>query len=83
MCSIQIRRSRAAARCIHQHGNTQNGIASSCFAGNTARFGGTVFSQSGNFNARDNGWGAATGPTSAMVNDKVLFAPFLMVGCPN
>jgi len=67
----------------HQHGNTQNGIAQSCFSGNTARFGAAVFSQTGNFNARDNGWGAAAGPTSALVNDKVLFAPFLTAGCPN
>jgi len=67
----------------HQNGNTQNGIAQSCFSGNTARFGGAVFSQTGNFNARDNWWGAATGPTSAMVNSNMLVAPFLTAGCQN
>jgi len=67
----------------HQNGATQNGIAGSCFTGNTARFGGAVFSQTGNFNARDNWWGAATGPTGALVNTNVLTAPFLTAGCPN
>jgi predicted outer membrane repeat protein len=67
----------------HQNANTQNGIAQSCFTGNTARFGGAVFSETGNFNAQNNWWGAATGPTSAMVNDNVLTSPFLTAGCPN
>jgi hypothetical protein len=67
----------------HQNTNTQNGIAQSCFTGNTARFGGAVFGQTGNFNARDNWWGAASGPTSAMVNNQVVTNPFLTVGCPN
>jgi len=67
----------------HQNGNNQNGIAQSCFTGNTARFGGAVFSQTGNFNAQNNWWGVATGPTSAMVNNQVQFTPFLTAGCPN
>jgi len=59
-------------------------VTGSTFSGNSAtESGGAVFSQTGNFNARDNGWGAAAGPTSALVNDKVLFAPFLTAGCPN
>jgi len=67
----------------HQNGNAQNGIAQSCFTGNTARFGGAMFSQTGNFNAQNNWWGAASGPTSAMVNNQVQFTPFLTAGCPN
>jgi len=67
----------------HQNGNTQNGIAGSCFTGNTARFGGAVFSQTGNFNAQNNWWDAASGPTSAMVNSQVQTSPFLTAGCPN
>jgi|GEM_PF-1279426 len=67
----------------HQNANTQNGVAQSCFTGNTARFGGAVFSQTGNFNAQNNWWGAASGPTGAMVNANVLTAPFLTAGCPN
>jgi len=67
----------------HQNGNTQNGIAQSYFSGNTARFGGAVFSQTGNFNAQNNWWGAASGPTSALVNNQVQTSPFLTAGCPN
>ena len=67
----------------HQNANTQNGIAQSCFTGNTARFGGAVFSQTGSFNAQNNWWGVASGPTSAMVNNQVQFTPFLTAGCPN
>jgi len=60
-----------------------NRIQNTCFSGNTARFGGAVFSSTGSFNARDNWWGAATGPTTAMVNSNVQFTPFLTSGCPN
>ena len=67
----------------HQNGASQNGIAQTCFTGNTARFGGAVFSQTGNFNAQNNWWGVASGPTSAMVNNQVQFTPFLTAGCPN
>ena len=67
----------------HQNANVENGVAQSCFTGNTARFGGAVFSQTGNFNAQNNWWGAASGPTGAMVNANVLTAPFLTAGCPN
>jgi predicted outer membrane repeat protein len=58
-------------------------VQNSCFSGNTARFGGTVFSSTGNFDARNNWWGAESGPTSVMVNSNVLFSPFLTTGCPN
>ena len=67
----------------HQNGNSQNSIAQSCFSGNTARFGGAAFSQTGNFNAQNNWWGAASGPTSALVNNQVQTSPFLTAGCPN
>jgi len=41
----------------HQNANAQNGVVQSCFTGNTARFGGAVFSQTANFNAQNNWWG--------------------------
>jgi predicted outer membrane repeat protein len=66
----------------HQNDNAQNGIAQSCFSGNMARFGGAVFSETGNFNAQNNWWGAATGPTGAMVNSNVQTSPYL-AECPN
>jgi|GEM_PF-2534882 len=62
---------------------TANRVQNACFSGNTARFGGAVFSQTGNFNAQNNWWGAVSGPTSAMVNNQVQFTPFLTAGCPN
>lgn len=66
----------------HQNANTQNDIAQSCFSGNTARFGGAVFSQTASYNAQNNWWGAASGPTSALVNANVLTSPYLTT-CPN
>lgn len=66
----------------HQNANTQNAIAQSCFSGNTARFGGAVFSQTASYNAQNNWWGAASGPTSALVNVNVLTSPYLTT-CPN
>lgn len=56
-----------------------NQVEQSCFEGNTARFGGAVFSSASGFNARDNWWGVAT---KAMVNANVLTEPFLTDGCP-
>jgi predicted outer membrane repeat protein len=54
-----------------------------CFSGNTARFGGAVFSSTANFNARENWWGDASGPTAALANTNVQTTPFLTAGCPN
>jgi predicted outer membrane repeat protein len=58
-------------------------VQNSCFSGNTARFGGAVFSSTSSFDARNNWWGIESGPTSAMVNSQVQFTPFLTTGCPN
>lgn len=63
----------------HQNTNTQNDIAQSCF---TARFGGAVFSQTASYNAQNNWWGAASGPTGGLVNANVLTSPYLTT-CPN
>jgi len=59
-----------------------NRIQNVCFSGNTARFGGAVFSSTTSFNAQNNWWGVATGPTTSMVNSNVLTSPYLTT-CPN
>ena len=65
--------------------STVNGssVGQSCFSGNTARNGGAISSTAnGNFNAKNNWWGSASGPTSAMTNGKLQTSPHLS-SCPN
>lgn len=63
-------------------------VHSSCISGNTSPNTGGVYSGPTGFNATNNWWGAADGPSGAgsgsgdAVNNRVVVTPFLTTGCP-
>lgn len=67
----------------HNNTGATNAIGNSCLSGNTAREGSSVYSNTPNLNARNNWWGAASGPASGAVNANVQTTPFGTEGCPH
>lgn len=67
---------------------TGSWVHNSCISGNTSPNTGGVYSGPTGFDATNNWWGAADGPSGAgsgsgdAVNNKVVFTPFLTTGCP-
>lgn len=63
-------------------------VHSSCISGNTSPNTGGVYSGPTGFDATNNWWGAADGPSGAgsgsgdAVNNRVVVTPFLTTGCP-
>jgi predicted outer membrane repeat protein len=66
-----------------------NGVHNSCIAGNSAPTGSGVYTDTPDFDAANNWWGAADGPSGSGggsgdgVDDWVLFTPFITTGCPH
>jgi WD40 repeat protein len=56
-------------------------VSNSCITNNTAAAGSGIYSYEANFDARNNWWGSASGPGTA-INSNVLATPFLTEGCP-
>jgi len=73
----------------NDNSNAANGIHTSCISGNSAPVGSGVYTDTPNFDATNNWWGAADGPSEAGggsgdgVDDYVLFTPFITTGCPH
>jgi hypothetical protein len=68
---------------------TTSWIHDSCITGNSSADTGGVYSNTAAFDAIDNWWGAAGGPSGAgagtgdAANSNVTFSPFLTGGCPS
>ena len=67
----------------NENNASSNRVENSCFENNIAAHGDAIFSTRSGFNARDNWWASASGPTLDVVNSNVSFTPFLTEGCPN
>jgi hypothetical protein len=79
---------------IDRGGAVYNGVTTiswihdSCITGNTSADTGGVYSNTAAFDATDNWWGTASGPSGAgtgtgdAANSNVTFSPFLTAGCP-
>jgi hypothetical protein len=74
---------------IYNGVTTTSWIHDSCITGNTSADTGGVYSNTAAFDAIDNWWGAAGGPSGAgagtgdAANSNVTFSPFLTTGCPS
>ena len=61
--------------------HTNKWVATSCFV-NTNPADSGVFSTTANFDAKNNWWGSASGPTAGQTNSNIVSSPFLTDGCP-
>jgi predicted outer membrane repeat protein len=74
---------------IYIGSGTGSWVHSSCIAGNTSPNASGIYSAPAGFDAADNWWGAANGPSGAGsgsgdgVNNTVTFNPFITTECPS